>query len=128
MMLNFSNHPSSQWGEKQIKEANLIFGEIQDMSFPQIDPCFDEVALDKIVKEYFNEILLLKPEAVHIMGEMTFTFRLVKMLQKENIKCYASTTERIVKINSDLSKTVHFNFIQFRLYALWIFPLYFLLP
>jgi hypothetical protein len=37
-----------------------------------------------------------KPAAVHLMGEMTFTFALVRKLQAAGIRCVASTTARDV--------------------------------
>ena len=51
------------------------------------------------------------------MGEMTFVFRMVKLLKRRKIKCVASTTERNVIEHEDGSKTFHFEFVQFREYT-----------
>ena len=56
---------------------------------------------------------------VHIMGEFTFCFALIQKLQKQNIKCVASTTERNVRFLSTGERVVDFNFIQFRAYNLY---------
>jgi predicted secreted protein len=53
---------------------------------------------------------------VHLMGEMTFTVALVKMLQKSNIRVVCSTTKRIVLEEKEGVKTAKFQFIQFRDY------------
>jgi hypothetical protein len=50
------------------------------------------------------------------MGEFTFTYQFVKEMEKRNIPCVASTTERIVTDNPDGSKTTVFKFVQFRPY------------
>jgi hypothetical protein len=57
----------------------------------------------------------MDPQAVHLMGEMTFTFRLVTMLQAAGIPCIASTTHRTVE-ERDGKKIVQFEFVQFRPY------------
>lgn len=38
--VNFTNHPSEYWEEKQLKEA-LKYGKIYDLPFPAIDPWGD---------------------------------------------------------------------------------------
>ncbi|MEM3373490.1 MAG: hypothetical protein QXF76_04715 [Candidatus Anstonellales archaeon] len=60
---------------------------------------------------------LSRTNAVHVMGEMTFSFALVALLLKENVECVDSTTERIVYEENNL-KTVEFNFVKFRKYIL----------
>ena len=37
MFINYTNHPSASWGEKQTDEAKK-YGEIVDMPFPNISP------------------------------------------------------------------------------------------
>jgi hypothetical protein len=53
--------------------------------------------------------------AVHIMGEMTFTFRLITVLKKAGIFCIAATTKRNV-VQEGNAKISYFEFIQFREY------------
>lgn len=50
------------------------------------------------------------------MGEMTFTYALVKRLKEAGIRCVASTTKRICTENADGSRTSQFNFVRFRDY------------
>ena len=54
-------------------------------------------------------------EAVHIMGEMNFTYSLVSKLKAHNIRCVASTTKRETVEENDV-KISKFNFVRFREY------------
>ncbi len=116
MLINLSNHPSEKWSSKQKKEALEKYGSISDMSFPNIPP---EVPIDvvhQLVREFKTKILEQQPSAVHIMGELTFTFSLVDQLMKHKIKCIASTTTRNVEENEEGVKKVRFEFVGFREY------------
>ncbi|RME32420.1 MAG: TIGR02221 family CRISPR-associated protein, partial [Deltaproteobacteria bacterium] len=92
-LLNLSNHPTSSWTVTQMAEAKRLFGEVTDLPFPAVPPDADERALDALVDEYFKKILDINPAAVHVMGEMTFTCRMVQKLKEAGITCLASTTE-----------------------------------
>ncbi len=116
MLLNLSNHPTSSWTEAQMAEARRLFGEVIDMPFPAVPPDADEQALEALVEEYFDKILDKKPAAVHLMGEMTFTCRLVQKLKEAGITCLASTTERLVREEADGRKVSEFRFRRFRKY------------
>lgn len=51
------------------------------------------------------------------MGEQTFAYSLVKRLKNRNINCVASTTKRIVNMDSSgQKKEVIFQFERFRYY------------
>lgn len=115
MLLNLSNHPKDSWQPEQLGEARKLFGEVIDMPFPAVPPDADERALQTLVDEYIDKILELAPAAVHIMGEMTFTCRLVSKLKQVGIKCIASTTERIAE-EFQGKKLVQFRFVRFREY------------
>lgn len=115
MLLNLSNHPSTRWTEKQKKAAIVHYKMVKDMSFPQIAPIASKKGVKKLAKVYFKKIQKLNPLAVHLMGEMTFTYALVRKLKKANILCIASTTNRIVE-EKDGKKIVQFEFVQFRVY------------
>jgi hypothetical protein len=122
MLLNLSTHPSSQWQEKQKAAAIEKYGSIQDLAFPEILPEADAHNLRNLVETYLASCLEMfststdSLNAVHLMGEMTFTFGLVALLQKNNILCVASTTRREATINDDGSKTIRFSFVKFREY------------
>jgi len=117
MLLNLSNHPSAQWPENQLHTAEQKFADIYDLSFPNIDPSWGTSEIEKLAEKYLALILEKKPNAVHIMGEFTFTFALVSRLQKRDLSCIASTTERIVEETSDGKLKNTFQFIRFREYS-----------
>lgn len=118
MLLNLSNHPSETWTEKQKNTAEQKFSAIMDMGFPKIDPSWNTKVIEELALDYMELITENKPEAVHIMGEFTFTFALVALLQKEGIRCIASTTERIVEEKEGGIRETSFRFVQFRDYPL----------
>jgi hypothetical protein len=99
------------------------YGSVQDIQFPNIPPAATSKEVQQMAKNYVQQIRELakdeanQPFAAHVMGEMTFMFRVVKLLRRSNIKCVASTTERDTIENADGSKTFKFDFIQFREYG-----------
>lgn len=117
-MINLSNHPSSRWGEKQRAEALKWGGdEIVDIPFPQIPPDMTAEALTVLVREYVAKIVATGDTAVHVMGEMGFTFGVVHLLMTEtDIFALHSTTERRSVEGPDGTKTSVFEFVQFREY------------
>lgn len=116
MLLNLSNHPSIQWPKNQESLAIEKYSIVEDLPFPQIDPKLSGDDLDQQVEEYETIIRKIDPDAVHIMGEMTFTFRLVSRLKDIGIPCVASTTEREVRIDAHGKKISSFIFVRFRDY------------
>ncbi len=121
MLLNLSNHSLKNWNENQLNTAKKLFGSVSDLLFPQIPPEADENYITSLAKKYCDKCLNIlsrsndKNNAVHIMGEMTFTFALVDLLLKHNIICVASTTERnTIEING--KKVSEFRFVRFRRY------------
>ena len=116
MLLNFTNHPSNLWLATQ-KEAAKEYGDIVDMSFPQIAPEATTAEIAVLAQKYIDKIMALQPNAVHIMGEMTFTFAVVNGLLKANLNCIASTTKRTVTEKNGEKISV-FEFVQFRPYTL----------
>ena len=115
MLLNLSNHPSASWSPAQLAAAG---GESQvlDMPFPAVDPSGDEAYIESLADEYLANILSTKGvSAVHIMGEMNFTFALVNKLKANGIKCLASTTNRET-VEENGVKISKFNFVRFREY------------
>jgi hypothetical protein len=123
MLINLSNHPSSNWEDKQIKEAEGAFGSVVDLAFPTVPPNANILFIIKLADEYFIKCVDLlnkstdSNNAVHIMGEMTFSFALVNRLIKTNIVCVASTSERNVS-ESNNTKISKFGFVRFREYNL----------
>ena len=122
MLINLSNHPSTRWNEKQMNATIEEYGSVQDIQFPNIPPAATTKEVRQMAKTYVQQIRELaknednQPFAAHVMGEMTFMFRVVKLLRRSGIECVASTTERNTIENDDGSKTFLFNFVQFRAY------------
>ena len=118
IFINLSNHPYAQWDGEQRKAAEK-YGECIDIPFPQIDPEASAKEIDTTVREYIGKI---KEHAeghivtVHIMGEMCFTYRIIKQLQALGIRCVCSTSYRLVHDEGNGKRYVEFQFKQFRDY------------
>ena len=122
MLINLSNHPSTNWTSQQLAAAQ-VYGKVIDLPFPKIDPVGDEEYIQVLCEEYLRKMddicrdvaRNVSTVTVHIMGEMTFIFAMVNALQKRGILCVASTTERVASEENDV-KTSEFRFVQFRKY------------
>lgn len=117
MFINLTNHPSENWSKEQLNAARQ-YGEIVDLSFPIIEPTFTKEDIMFLVRESAEVIMGFKDgdTVVHVMGEMTFTYNLVKALKEKGITCLASTTERNTIMAPDGKKISEFKFVQFREY------------
>jgi hypothetical protein len=123
MLINLSNHPSAQWTENQTNTAKVNYGEIIDYSFPHIEPEASTEQILLLAHLYSNRVIELfdvnnkssQTNAVHIMGELSFCFAVIAILQKNNIDCIASTTVRDAAVSGN-QKTSVFRFVQFRTY------------
>ena len=122
MLLNLSNHPIKYWEPSQIKAAKTSFVSIIDLTFPVVPPEVDSDIILELARKYFNKCINIikkysdEPNAVHVMGEMTFSFAIVSLLMKENILCLASTTDRNTSMIDD-AKISKFKFVKFRKYS-----------
>jgi len=120
MFINFSNHPADKWSPEQRHAAESLAGRIVDVSFPNIDPASSSEDVKRLALEYFDRIVEDSPDnnhdVIHVAGEMTFVYHFVKLCERSGIPCVAATTERMVKENPDGTKTVAFEFKQFRSY------------
>lgn len=119
LFINLSNHPSSSWSTKQLAAAASL-GVIADLAFPLIDETDNEEQIVFKVERLCDKIVSIAPSSdlttVHIMGEMTFTYKMINALKAQGYTCVASTTKRIVEELPDGSKNVKFEFCQFREY------------
>ncbi len=118
MLLNLSNHPSASWTGEQRAAAEAGFGSVEDLPFPSIPPEWSAEEVDGLARDYVERCLALAPEAVHIMGELTFSLAFVALATSSGIRCIASTTERLVKELPGGDRTVSFRFVRFRDYTL----------
>ncbi len=121
MLINLSNHPSDKWPDEQKQSAIAQFGQIADIPFPAIDPIASSADVLRLAQEYAVKCRGQFPpdkgtNAVHIMGEMTFTCAVVVLLQQTGLRCVASTTRRIAETGPDGQKISVFQFCQFRDY------------
>jgi hypothetical protein len=120
MLINLSNHSLESWSAVQRKAAT-VYGETIDLPFPNIDPWWSDEEIAQLADAYEEKVLQLfeiqssSREVVHLMGEMTFCFALLKKLQKRGISCVASTSERVAKVDGQ-SKISEFRFCRFREY------------
>ncbi len=133
MFLNISNHPSDKWSDKQREAALAISHElnkrdedaeegeqigIEDIPFPNIPPNATTEEVEDMAHDFARKLhneWVYQLTAVHIMGELTFSFALVNKI-RDSFACYAATSERNSVMNADGTKTVHFDFVQFRRY------------
>ncbi len=103
MLINLSNHPQTQWTEKQILAAKKKYKSIYDIPFPYISPKASSNQVKKLADKYYKQIVELikkspdKNNAVHLMGEFTFFYHLTELLRKKKIKIVVSTTDRMLK-------------------------------
>lgn len=118
MLLNLTNHPSSTWSQAQKDAAIKQFGGILDMSFPEIDPESSLEEVQALAREVFEKIKSMKISdlSVHVMGEFTFCYRLLKLFEAEGIYSYSSTSKRISFINERGERLSQFVFQNFRPY------------
>lgn len=117
-LINLTNHPSSQWSIEQLHAAER-YGEVVDMPFPTVDEQGDEECIQALADEYAEKVLAYAKEydvTVHLMGELTFCFALLKRLQQHSIPVIASTSQRIVSETGEGKKEVTFRFNRFRRY------------
>ena len=113
-LLNISAFPSTDWSKAQQTIALNTYGAITDWDFPEIAPTLDVIALESLVNDYYQKIKALQPSAVHLIGELSFTFKLVEMLKAINIPCICSIWNG--RNTNDLNDTAASEFVQFRRY------------
>lgn len=118
LLVNLSNHPKDTWSKEQLKEAKKLFGEVVDLPFPNVAPNLSEQEVVELASEYMQKVFIMNPAAVHVMGDMNFTFMFIIMAEQMGIPCYASTSERNVLMTKDGKKEVSVKFVQFRKYLL----------
>ncbi len=144
---NVSNHPSKNWGKKQIEVAKSLVatsdgedfweeGEIIDIPFPNISPEASSKEVENIAEEVVAKVG--KPfdcdeqgnrmgrNVVMVMGEFSCAFAITTMLLKKEFPVVVATTERKVEMKEG-KKIVEFSFVKFRQieteeFAIWGFP------
>ncbi|HKL03690.1 MAG TPA: TIGR02221 family CRISPR-associated protein [Cryomorphaceae bacterium] len=115
-LINLSNHASEKWSDTQRRKALEIAEEIIDIPFPTVPPEADEIQIEVMAQETVDKVLQYNPSHVHIMGEFTLTYRMVRKLKAHDVTCIASTSKRKVSTLPDNSRKVKFDFSTFRKY------------
>ncbi len=115
MLINLSNHPLHTWSRHQLRTAQAQFGEVVDIPFPVIDPSWSAERILELAREHAALIEDLTAGrktnvSVYVMGEMTFTCTMVRILQGRGYDCLASTTQRAA------TSGAAFQFVAFRRY------------
>jgi hypothetical protein len=124
MFINFTNHPSDKWSDKQKKEAKK-YGEIIDIPFPAVSTESDENEISNLAKEQAEEILRTigddkNNSAVLCQGEFTLSYAVIQYLMRQRIKVLSAVSERVVterRENNIVKKESQFEFKGFREYV-----------
>lgn len=112
--INFTNHPSSLWDEKQLQAAQE-FGEIVELPFPSVDVSCEKEDIEEMAEELVRKICILNPSAVLCQGEFGLTYQVVKRLKEKKIRVLSACSERKV-IQKGNEKVAIFRFEKFREY------------
>ncbi len=121
MFVNFSNHSSTTWDDRQYKAANY-YGEIIDIPFPEVPPISGEEDVEKLATRYADKILkeISANDAVMVQGEFTLTYAVINLLRQSGIKVVSACSERdVVERIDEHGNTIRkskFRFVRFREY------------
>ena len=120
VFVNFSNHPSDLWGEKQKSAALSYADEIADIPFPGVDPEYGPDEIAELGGQYLTRILSLPAAAVMCQGEFSLSYYVVSRLEKHGIACLAACSRRNVREkkleDGRTQKEAVFEFVRFREY------------
>ena len=144
IFINLTNHPMDKWEDKQLKAARALVAtheelevEMIELPLPHIDPNASHKQVKDLAAEYVQRVIEIvtyttpansaqqvayKQKAVTailVMGEMNFTYHFVNKIKLDSsdcIRCFATTSNRNTVDNEDGTKSVKFEFTQFRHY------------
>lgn len=120
MLLNLTNHPQCLWNEEQLIAARVLWTHVVDFPFPNVNPEWDEQKLTEATQETFCAAMALHPDAVLCQGEMSMTFLLIALFERQHIPCYTACSQRqsSEQVNADgtVEKRSIFRFVRFRRY------------
>jgi hypothetical protein len=119
--VNCSNHPSAKWpGEQREAAARLGFGPVEDVPFPQVGPAEPLESVERTAAELAGRIVARGARGAHTAGEFTLTFALVARLQREGVRCFVATTERVsseqAREDGGIKRESTFRFVGWREY------------
>lgn len=120
VFVNFSNHPSGLWSEKQTAAALEYGEEIVDITFPMVTAEAGPEEIAELGDQYIEQILATAAAAVMCQGEFSLSYYVVSRLEKRGIVCVAACSKRNVKEKTledgRTIKETEFEFVQFREY------------
>lgn len=119
MFINISNHPSTKWSKRQLDSARWNGDEIIDIPFPNVSPTATTEDVTAIARIVLTAVLELaedhkKPLTCLVQGESSLCFELSRMLLALGVDVVVATSERNVVEGPNGTKTVQFDFVQFR--------------
>ena len=120
MFINISNHPSSKWSPAQLAAAG---GKVVDIPFPNVPPTATPAEVEEMAQRLLDEVAkhgFFHTHTAMVQGEFSLTYALTGMLIRLGTEVVVATSfERKSVENPDGSKTVVFEFVQFRrIYAI----------
>lgn len=120
MIVNFTNHPCADWSDEQLAAAGH-WGNIVDLSFPNVPAESDENDISVLADTYCFKIRALDPDAVLVQGEMSLTFAVTERLRQSGIIVLCAASERVCETETANDGTVVrrsiFRFVRFRKYC-----------
>lgn len=130
LFINVTHHSASKWSNEQIETAKIhpVTGtslEIIDLQFPSVKSTFDKIDISKIASRYTNKVLDIVKNitgenynmdysiVVHVMGEQSLSYALIKILKEYKFLVVVSCTDRVLESNG-VNKKAKFKFVRFR--------------
>lgn len=117
MFINFSNHVSEKWSDKQLEEARK-YGKLVDIRFPHVDPYCTDEQINEMVDKFYNEIMKYDNPVVMLQGEFVLSYRLINKLKASGVKVVAGCSERrtieYVEEDSMTTRKSEFEFVMFK--------------
>ena len=120
MFINLSNHPSSKWSASQLESAFALTSDnhVMDIPFPAVPATATTSDILAIADGLHHTVMTNRPEAIMVAGEFTLAYTMIELCLRAGIKVVAACSDRRTKetVNEDgtVTKTVNFEFVQFR--------------
>lgn len=122
--LNLSNHSVSGWSDEQLQAARKLgFGEPVDLDekMPEIDPQASCRTISEQAKHVADRAIKQGAAGAFVASDYTFTFELVRELQRRGVRCFAATTNRETqeRLREDgaVERKIVYRFVQWREYG-----------
>lgn len=115
---NLSNHPYDRWDESQLKAATEMVkgGELLMFPFPNVPATATTEQVQQMADGICRDILGMETTHAMVQGEPTLVKAITDRLIPAGVICVAACSERNSVDNGDGTKTVSFDFVQFRPY------------